>query len=147
VAGVSGADLMKRLEEIMTNEVSTRANRGRRWMLGLAVAAALGLPVFIGLTASPEARAEAVKPMTVAKVEMLAGKRVRLNYDRVDVRALLQGLAKAAGVNMLVSDKVAGEVTVHLDEMPWEQALNIVLQSHGLSKRESNGIIFVEPAG
>jgi beta-lactamase regulating signal transducer with metallopeptidase domain len=146
VAGVSGADLMTRLEEIMTNDVSTRLNRGKRWMLSLAATAALGLPVFIGLTASPEARAEAAKPMTATKVEMLAGKRVRLNYDRVDVRALLQGIAKAAGVNMLVSDKVVGDITVHLDEMPWEQALNIVLQSQRLSKRESNGIIFVEPA-
>lgn len=146
VAGVTGAHLMTRLEGIMTNDVSTRLNHGKRWMLGLAATATLALPVFIGLTASPEARAEAAKPMTAAKVELLAGKRVRLNYDRVDVRALLQGLAKSAGVNMMVSDKVVGEVTVHLDEMPWEQALNIVLQSQGLSKRESNGIIFVEPA-
>ena len=47
---------------------------------------------------------------------------------------------------MLVSDKVEGTVTVHLAEMPWDQALNIVLNSQGLAKREKDRIILVEPA-
>ena len=126
----------------MRNEVSPRFSRGKQWLLAASAAAVLGVPVLFGLT-SLEARAEAAK---VPAVEMLQGKRVKLNYDNVEVRSLLQALAKAAGVNMLVSDKVSGAVTVHLDEMPWDQALNIVLQSQGLAKREQNGIILVDPA-
>lgn len=150
MAGVSGADLTTRLEEIMKNEVSTRLSRSKQFLLAGCVAAALGLPVLLGLAVSSDAIAEAARanatPTPVSNVELLQGKRVKLNFDNVEVRSLLQALAKAAGVNMLVSDKVAGAVTVHLDEMPWDQALGIVLASQGLAKREKNGIILVEPA-
>ena len=88
----------------------------------------------------------AATPTAVSNVELLQGKRVKLDFDNVEVRSLLQALAKAGGVNMLVSDRVAGTVTVHLAEMPWDQALNIVLNSQGLAKREKDGIILVEPA-
>ena len=150
MAGVSGADLTTRLEEIMKNEVLSRLSRGKQLLLAACATAALGLPILLGVTVSPDARAEAAKtaatPTAVSSVELLQGKRVKLNFDNVEVRSLLQALAKAAGVNMLVSDKVAGAVTVHLDEMPWDQALGIVLESQGLAKREKNGIILVEPA-
>ena len=142
MAGVSGADLTTRLEEIMKNEVSTRLSRGKQLLLATCATAALGLPVLLGLTASLEARAE---PAKAPAIEMLQGKRVKLDFDKVEVRSLLQALAKAGGVNMLVSDKVAGTVTVHLEEMPWDQALNIVLNSQGLAKREKDGIILIEP--
>ena len=50
-------------------------------------------------------------------------------------------------MNMLVSDKVSGTVSLNLAEMPWEQALDVILGSQGLVKHEKGGIIFIEPAG
>jgi bla regulator protein BlaR1 len=142
MAGVSGADLTTRLEEIMRNDVSIRLSPRKKFLLAAVTTAALALPVLLGLTVSPEASAE----NAVSRIELLQGKRVKLDFDNVEVRSLLAALAKAAGVNMLVSDKVEGTVTVHLDEMPWDQALGIVLRSQGLEQREKNGIILVEPA-
>jgi type IV pilus assembly protein PilQ len=55
-------------------------------------------------------------------------------------------MGEAASVNILVSDKVSGTVTVKLAEMPWDQALDIILNSQGLVKREKDGILFIEPA-
>jgi beta-lactamase regulating signal transducer with metallopeptidase domain len=143
MAGVSGADLTTRLEEIMKNKLSIRLSRGKQLLLAVSATVALGVPVLLGLTTSPEARAESAK---APAIEMRQGKRVKLDFDNVEVRSLLQALAKAADVNILVSDKVGGTVTVHLAEMPWEQALITVLNSQGLAKREQNGIILVEPA-
>jgi beta-lactamase regulating signal transducer with metallopeptidase domain len=147
VAGVSGADLLTRLEAIMKNDVPARLSLGKKLMLGSAASLALGLPLVVGITTPVMAHAEAAKITAAGKIELLPGRRVRLSFDHVEVRSLLRSLAEAAGVNMLVSDKVGGEITVHLAEMPWDQALNAVLKSQGLASRESDGIVVVEPAG
>ena len=76
----------------------------------------------------------------------LEGKRVKLNFRNVEVRGLLKALAEAAQTNMLVSDKVTGTVTLSLAEMPWEQALDVILKSQGLAKSVKDGIIFIDPA-
>jgi len=143
VSGVSGADLNKRLEAIMKNEAINRLTGMRKLAVGAIAFSSLAIPVLVGLSTANAAGAK--EPAAAAKVELLAGKRVKLDYDNVEVRALLRSLAEAAKVNMLVSDKVGGTVTVHLDEMPWEQALGIVLNSQGLQKREQDGVLFIEP--
>jgi type IV pilus assembly protein PilQ len=71
---------------------------------------------------------------------------VKLQFQDVEVRGLIKAMGEAAGVNILVSDKVSGTVTVKLAEMPWDQALDIILNSQGLVKRERDGILFIEPA-
>ena len=81
MAGISGTDLTARLEEIMKNEVSNRLSRGKQHLLAACATAALGLPVLLGLTASLEARAE---PAKAPAVEMLQGKRVKLDFDNVE---------------------------------------------------------------
>lgn len=146
VAGVSGAALKLRLEAIMTNEVEAMSV-GKRFALGLLALAALAIPVMAGLASPARAEAgtqQAMKP--IGKIELLAGKRVKLEYRNVDVRGLIQAMAEAASVNILVSDKVSGTVTVKLAEMPWDKALDVLLNSQGLVKREKDGILFVEPA-
>jgi len=147
VAGVSGADLKLRLEAIMTKEAK-KLGGGKRFALGVLALAAVSMPVMVGLTSPAHAEAaaaqQAKKP--VGKIELLAGKRVKLDYQDVDVRGLIQAMGEAARVNILVSDKVSGTVTVKLAEMPWDQALDIVLNSQGLVKREKDGILFIEPA-
>lgn len=149
VAGVSGADLKLRLEAIMTREVKA-LGMGKRFALGALALAAISVPVMVGLASPAQAAqaAAAVQPAAkpVGKIELLAGKRVKLQYQDVDVRALIQAMGDAGGVNILVSDKVSGTVTVKLVEMPWDQAFAIILSSKGLVKREQDGIVFVEPA-
>lgn len=153
VSGVSGADLETRLEAIMKNE-TIGLSRTKGVLLGASALAMLAVPMFVGLTIpspglaqSSEAKAVPTAATSVGKIQLLDGKRVRLKYQNVDVRALLSALADSAKVNILVSDKVGGTVTLDLAEMPWDQALGIVLNSMGLVKHEKDGIIFVEPAG
>ena len=147
VAGVSGADLKLRLEAIMTNTVK-ELGIGKRFALGILALAAISVPVMVGLALPAQVEAagpqQALKP--VEKIELLAGKRVKLQYQDVDVRGLIRAMGEAASVNILVSDKVSGTVTVKLAEMPWDQALDIILNSQGLVKREKDGILFIEPA-
>jgi hypothetical protein len=147
VAGVSGADLKLRLEAIMTKTVK-ELGIGKRFALGALAFAAVSVPVMVGLALPAQVEAagpqQALKP--VGKIELLAGKRVKLQYQDVDVRGLIRAMGEAASVNILVSDKVSGTVTVKLAEMPWDQALDIILNSQGLVKREKDGILFIEPA-
>lgn len=147
VSGVSGADLKLRLEAIMQRQGFTKLNGFRKASLAVLAMAVFAVPVLVGLTVTNDAHAagNAASP-AVGKIELLAGRKVKLDYRNVEVRELLQALAAAAKVNMLVSDKVAGTVTVRLEEMPWEQALDVVLHSQGLRKREQDGILFIETA-
>ena len=147
VAGVSGADLKLRLEAIMTKDVK-ELGRVKRIALGVLALAALSMPVWVGITSPAQAEAAAANHATrpVGRIELLAGKRVKLEYQDVDVRELIRAMAEAARVNILVSDKVSGTVTVKLAEMPWDQALDIILNSQGLARREKDGILFIEPA-
>lgn len=154
VSGVTGANLKTRLEAIMKNSDVSRLSGGRKLVLGLVAFCAVAAPVLFGLLTVPNAASAAAETKATAapvasqagRIELLPGKRVKLNYQNVEVRSLLKALAEAAQVNMLVSDKVAGSVTVNLAEMPWDQALTTILNSQGLVKREKDGILFVEPA-
>jgi beta-lactamase regulating signal transducer with metallopeptidase domain len=152
VSGVSGADLKTRLEGIMKTNDVTALNGIKRFALGVLALTAVAAPVFIGLTSTAQAEAPAAQQATntvgktVGKVTLLPGKRVSLDYQDVDVRALLRAMADAAQVNMLVSTKISGRVTVKLEETSWEQALGIILGSQGLVAREKDGVMFVDLA-
>jgi type IV pilus assembly protein PilQ len=65
------------------------------------------------------------------------------DFQSIDIRALLQLIAKNAGLNFVISDAVKGNITLNLKNVTWEQALNIVLQSHGLASRQEGNVIFV----
>jgi beta-lactamase regulating signal transducer with metallopeptidase domain len=143
VAGVSGADLKHRLEAIMKDESVSELGRGRKLLLGMIAVAVIAVPVGAGLASAGDAKAT---PGTVGRIELLAGKRVRLDYRDVEVRSLLRAMAEAGQVNMLVSDQVKGTVTVNLAETSWDQALAVILHAIGLVKYEKDGILFVEPA-
>ncbi|MGH8259777.1 MAG: type IV pilus secretin PilQ, partial [Steroidobacteraceae bacterium] len=74
------------------------------------------------------------------------GERLTLNFQDIDTRAVLQLLADASGQNIVVSDSVKGSVTLRLQNVPWDQALDIVLQTKGLGKRQEGNVIIVAPA-
>jgi len=74
------------------------------------------------------------------------GERLTLNFQDIETRAVLQLLADASGQNIVVSDTVSGSVTLRLQNVPWDQALDIVLRTKGLDKRRDNNVIIVAPA-
>ena len=73
------------------------------------------------------------------------GERLTLNFQDISVRAVLQLLMDASGKNIVVSDTVTGNVTLRLQNVPWDQALAIILQTKGLGKVEEGNVILVEP--
>ncbi len=86
---------------------------------------------------------------TAAAVEekkVFKGERLTLNFQDIEVRAVLQLLADASGQNIVVSDTVNGNVTLRLQNVPWDQALDIVLRTKGLDKRQDGNVIIVAPA-
>lgn len=74
-----------------------------------------------------------------------AGDRLSLNFQNVDVRALLQVIADFTNLNIVTSDSVAGSLTLRLKDVPWDQALDIILQSKGLDMRKNGNVILVAP--
>lgn len=73
------------------------------------------------------------------------GERLTLNFQDIAVRAVLQLLADASGQNIVVSDTVNGSVTLRLQNVPWDQALAIILQTKGLGQRKEGNVILVAP--
>lgn len=74
------------------------------------------------------------------------GERLSLNFQNIDVRAVLQLIADFTGLNLVTSDTVSGNLTLRLKNVPWDQALDIILKTKGLGKRESGNVILVAPA-
>jgi type IV pilus assembly protein PilQ len=74
------------------------------------------------------------------------GERLTLSFQDIETRAVLQLLADVSGRNIIVSDSVSGNVTLRLQNVPWDQALDIVLATKGLDMRENGGVIIVAPA-
>lgn len=74
------------------------------------------------------------------------GERLSLNFQSIEVRAVLQLIADFTGLNMVTSDAVGGTVTLRLKNVPWDQALDIILKSRGLGMRKDGNVIMVAPS-
>lgn len=92
------------------------------------------------------------RPLTKEEKELLqkeklvyTGERLSLNFQDIQVRAVLQLLADFTGLNMVVSDTVQGNITLRLKNVPWDQAMDIILKSKGLSMRRNDNVIMVAP--
>lgn len=75
-----------------------------------------------------------------------AGDKLNLNFQNVELRAVLQQIADVAGLNLVAGDDVQGSITLRLKDVPWDQALDLVLQAKGLDKRIKAGALLVAPA-
>ncbi len=75
-----------------------------------------------------------------------AGEKLSLNFQNVEIRSVLQVIADFTGFNIIASDTVAGNITLRLKDVPWDQALDIILQSKNLSKRKNGNVILVAPS-
>ncbi|RMD70076.1 MAG: type IV pilus secretin family protein, partial [Gammaproteobacteria bacterium] len=91
----------------------------------------------------------AVRPLTpeekAARKKKYTGEKLSLNFQNVDVRAVLAILADFTGINIVASDSVQGTITLRLQEVPWDQALDLILQAKGLGKRQEGNVIWVAP--
>jgi len=93
-----------------------------------------------------------VRPMTKQEVELaqmektvFTGDRLSLNFQDIEVRSVLQLLADFTGLNMVVSDTVTGNVTLRLKNVPWDQAMDIILRTKGLSMRQTENVVLIAP--
>lgn len=94
-----------------------------------------------------------VKPLSKADVEQnkrerfaYSGDKLSLNFQDIDVRAVLQLIAEFTELNLVASDSVQGNITLRLQNVPWDQALDLVLKSKGLDKRMLGNVLLVAPA-
>jgi type IV pilus assembly protein PilQ len=93
-----------------------------------------------------------VKALTPQEAEELlneftyVGERISLNFQDIEVRAVLQLIADFTELNLVASDTVAGRITLRLKNVPWDQALELVLKTKGLDKRQIGNVLMVAPA-
>jgi type IV pilus assembly protein PilQ len=73
------------------------------------------------------------------------GEKLSLNFQNVEVRSVLQVIADFTGLNIITSDTVSGNLTLRLKDVPWDQALDIILESKGLDKRKNGNVVWIAP--
>ncbi len=145
-----GEDLMKRYDVVdfatpVTTFDATRLGNGAR----LVVTATGDFEQLAYQTDNQYVVEVRQRPRATAAVtdkdKVYTGERLTLNFQDIDVRPVLQLLADTSGQNIVVSDSVKGRVTLRLQNVPWDQALDIVLKTKGLDMRRKGNVILVAP--
>jgi len=92
-----------------------------------------------------EVRPQKIDPNKLTQGPGFSGEKLSLNFQNIEVRALLQVIADFTNFNVVTSDTVTGNVTLRLKDVPWDQALDIILQAKGLGLRKSGNVILIAP--
>jgi type IV pilus assembly protein PilQ len=92
-----------------------------------------------------EVKAVAQDPSRAAQRGRYSGEKLSLNFQSVEVRAVLNVIADFTDLNIITSDTVSGSITLRLKDVPWDQALDIILQTRGLDMRKSGNVIWIAP--
>jgi len=92
-----------------------------------------------------EVRPQRVDPTKLTQGPGYTGQRLSLNFQNIEIRALLQVIADFTNFNVVTSDSVTGNVTLRLQDVPWDQALDIILQSKGLGLRKNGNVLWIAP--
>jgi len=92
-----------------------------------------------------EVRPQKIDPNKLTQGPGYSGEKLSLNFQNIEVRALLQVIADFTNFNVVTSDTVTGNVTLRLKDVPWDQALDIILQAKGLGLRKSGNVIWIAP--
>jgi len=94
-----------------------------------------------------------LKPLTTEEIErkklqapVYTGERISLNFQTIAVRSALTILSDVNGINMITSDTVSGSIALRLDNVPWDQALDLILRTKGLAKRQNGNVMLIAPA-
>jgi type IV pilus assembly protein PilQ len=94
-----------------------------------------------------EVRQVRIDPSKLTQGVGFGGEKLSLNFQNIEVRSLLQVIADFTNFNIVTSDSVTGAVTLRLKDVPWDQALDIVLQAKGLGMQKSGNVIWIAPKG
>jgi type IV pilus assembly protein PilQ len=92
-----------------------------------------------------EVRQQKVDPSKLTQGPGYAGEKLSLNFQNIEVRSLLQVIADFTNFNIVTSDSVTGGVTLRLKDVPWDQALDIILQAKGLGMRKTGNVLWIAP--
>ena len=92
-----------------------------------------------------EVRPLKVDPNKLTQGAGFSGEKLSLNFQNIEVRALLQVIADFTNFNVVTSDTVTGNVTLRLKDVPWDQALEIIMQSKGLGVRKNGNVLWIAP--
>ena len=92
-----------------------------------------------------EVRALKVDPAKLTQGVGFNGEKLSLNFQNIEIRSLLQVIADFTNFNIITSDSVAGAVTLRLKDVPWDQALDIILQAKGLGMRKTGNVLWIAP--
>ena len=92
-----------------------------------------------------EVRPVKIDPNKLTQGQGFQGEKLSLNFQNIEVRALLQVIADFTNFNVVTSDTVTGTVTLRLKDVPWDQALDIIMQSKGLGVRKSGNVLWIAP--
>src|SRR5690606_30311449 len=90
-------------------------------------------------------RPQKIDPNKLTQGPGYQGEKLSLNFQNIEVRALLQVIADFTNFNVVTSDSVTRNVTLRLKDVPWDQALDIILQAKGLGLRKSGNVIWIAP--
>lgn len=92
-----------------------------------------------------EVREIRVDPSRVSQGPGYTGEKLSLNFQNIEIRALLQVIADFTNFNVVTSDSVSGSLTLRLKDVPWDQALDIIMQSKGLGMRKLGNVLWIAP--
>jgi type IV pilus assembly protein PilQ len=92
-----------------------------------------------------EVRQQKIDPNKLSQGTGFSGEKLSLNFQNIEVRALLQVIADFTNFNVVTSDSVTGSLTLRLKDVPWDQALDIVLQAKGLGMRKTGNVLWIAP--
>jgi len=94
---------------------------------------------------APKKKSAMTDKLAKGQAPVYTGSRVTFNFQDIPVRSALQLLADISGLNLVASDSVGGSVTLRLVNVPWDQALDVVLRAKGLDKRRNGNVIWIAP--
>ncbi|MES2402487.1 MAG: type IV pilus secretin PilQ [Pseudomonadota bacterium] len=92
-----------------------------------------------------EIRQQKIDPAKLTQGQGYNGEKLSLNFQNIEIRSLLQVIADFTNFNVVTSDSVTGNVTLRLKDVPWDQALDIILQARGLGMRKSGNVLLIAP--
>ena len=137
------ARIGKRLAALREGETPSLRRPGRALVALAIVGACLAR---WGEGAEPVAQEAPATTAPQAAEGSYGGERLSLNFQEVEVRSVLQLIADFIGANLITSDSVTGTMTLRLEDVPWDQALDLILRTEGLSKREYGNVLLIGPA-
>ena len=115
------------------------------------VLSVLGAYDFVGFQSGKTFSAEVTPRADDAETKVVddsyIGSPISFDFQNISVRGALQTIAEETGINFVISDSVTGDLTLRLKDVPWDQALETIMQIKGLAKREKDNVVWIAPAG